>query len=106
MTRIGIRILMQLSLVLFPPAGASRGWGRMERSMLVSWYLGIVMLGGACPAHAANSPRLFAPGVISGPADDLSPAVKTRLMRARLMVRDYFVSQSWAAPARLRKAQK
>jgi len=33
------------------------------------------------------------------------PAVKTRLLRARLMVRDYFVSRSWAAPARLRKAQ-
>jgi RNA polymerase sigma-70 factor (ECF subfamily) len=33
------------------------------------------------------------------------PAVKTRLLRARLMVRDYFVSRSWAAPARIRKAQ-
>ena len=25
------------------------------------------------------------------------PAVKTRLLRARLMVRDYFVSRSWAS---------
>jgi hypothetical protein len=25
-------------------------------------------------AQAANAPKLFAPGVISGPADDLSPA--------------------------------
>ena len=33
------------------------------------------------------------------------PAVKTRLLRARLMVRDYFVSCSWAAPAGIRKAQ-
>jgi RNA polymerase sigma-70 factor (ECF subfamily) len=33
------------------------------------------------------------------------PAVKTRLLRARLMVRDYFVSRSWAAPARSRKAR-
>jgi RNA polymerase sigma-70 factor (ECF subfamily) len=33
------------------------------------------------------------------------PAVKTRLLRARLMVRDYFVSRSWAAPAGIRKAQ-
>jgi RNA polymerase sigma-70 factor, ECF subfamily len=33
------------------------------------------------------------------------PTVKTRLLRARLMVRDYFVSRSWAAPARLRKGR-
>ena len=33
------------------------------------------------------------------------PAVKTRLLRARLMVRDYFVSRSWAAAAELRKAR-
>jgi RNA polymerase sigma-70 factor (ECF subfamily) len=33
------------------------------------------------------------------------PAVKTRLLRARLMVRDYFVSRSWAALAGIRKAQ-
>lgn len=29
---------------------------------------------GICPASAANSPQLFAPGIISGAADDLSPA--------------------------------
>jgi|SRR5215469_13709858 len=34
------------------------------------------------------------------------PAVKTRLLRARLMVRDYFVARSWAGPARFRKAQR
>lgn len=34
------------------------------------------------------------------------PAVKTRLLRARLMVRDYFVSRSWAAPAGSRRAQR
>ena len=33
------------------------------------------------------------------------PAVKTRLLRARLIVRDYFVSRSWGAPAKSRKAQ-
>ena len=33
------------------------------------------------------------------------PTVKTRLLRARLMVRDYFVSRSWAAPEKLRKAR-
>jgi RNA polymerase sigma-70 factor (ECF subfamily) len=33
------------------------------------------------------------------------PAVKTRLLRARLMVRDYFVSRSWARQTGLRKAQ-
>ncbi len=34
-------------------------------------------------------------------------SVKTRLLRARLMVRDYFVSRSWAAaPAKLRKGRK
>ncbi len=32
------------------------------------------------------------------------PAVKTRLLRARLMVRDYFVSRSWARHTGLRKA--
>lgn len=32
------------------------------------------------------------------------PAVKTRLLRARLMVRDYFVTRSWAAMPGLRKA--
>jgi RNA polymerase sigma-70 factor (ECF subfamily) len=34
------------------------------------------------------------------------PAVKTRLLRARLMVRDYFVSRSWASDERSRKAQR
>ena len=33
------------------------------------------------------------------------PAVKTRLLRARLMVRDYFVSRSWSRHTGLRKAQ-
>jgi RNA polymerase sigma-70 factor, ECF subfamily len=33
------------------------------------------------------------------------PAVKTRLLRARLMVRDYFVSRSWARHPGLGKAQ-
>jgi RNA polymerase sigma-70 factor, ECF subfamily len=33
------------------------------------------------------------------------PAVKTRLLRARLMVRDYFLLRSWARPPVLRKAQ-
>lgn len=33
------------------------------------------------------------------------PAVKTRLLRARLMVRDYFVSRSWAGHLGLGKAQ-
>jgi hypothetical protein len=32
------------------------------------------------------------------------PAVKTRLLRARLMVRDYFVSRSWATHLELGKA--
>jgi RNA polymerase sigma-70 factor, ECF subfamily len=32
------------------------------------------------------------------------PAVKTRLLRARLMVRDYFVARSWAALPGLGKA--
>ncbi len=32
------------------------------------------------------------------------PAVKTRLLRARLMVRDYFVSRSWATRLGLGKA--
>src|SRR5580658_7735329 len=46
-----------------------------------SWLQGLVavaMLTGAgypcCLAESANSPKLFAPGVVSGPADDLSPA--------------------------------
>lgn len=34
------------------------------------------------------------------------PAVKTRLLRARLMVRDYFVTRSWANDDRLRKVQR
>ena len=33
------------------------------------------------------------------------PAVKTRLLRARLMVRDYFVSRSWTRPRAPGKAQ-
>jgi RNA polymerase sigma-70 factor, ECF subfamily len=33
------------------------------------------------------------------------PAVKTRLLRARLMVRDYFVSRSWASHLGSGKAQ-
>jgi RNA polymerase sigma-70 factor, ECF subfamily len=33
------------------------------------------------------------------------PAVKTRLLRARLMARDYFVSRSWARPLGFGKAQ-
>ena len=33
------------------------------------------------------------------------PAVKTRLLRARLMVRDYFVSRSWASHPGSGKAQ-
>jgi hypothetical protein len=40
--------------------------------------VGVAMIaGGACPcafAESTNNPRLFAPGIISGPADDLSPA--------------------------------
>jgi DNA-directed RNA polymerase specialized sigma24 family protein len=34
------------------------------------------------------------------------PAVKTRLLRARLMVRDYFVSRSWARHLGFGKAQR
>lgn len=34
-----------------------------------------------------------------------APAVKTRLLRARLMVRDYFVSRSWARHLGLGKAR-
>ena len=33
------------------------------------------------------------------------PAVKTRLLRARLMARDYFVSRSWARHLGFGKAQ-
>ena len=33
------------------------------------------------------------------------PAVKTRLLRARLMVRDYFVSRSWPGGLAVRKAR-
>ena len=29
---------------------------------------------GPCLAEGANSPKLFAPGIVSGPADKLSPA--------------------------------
>jgi Tol biopolymer transport system component len=37
----------------------------------------VTLLGGGCInslAEGANSPKLFAPGIVSGPADDLSPA--------------------------------
>jgi RNA polymerase sigma-70 factor, ECF subfamily len=34
------------------------------------------------------------------------PAVKTRLLRARLMVRDYFVKHSWVSGPRSRKVRK
>jgi hypothetical protein len=51
----------------------------MRKYLLPRCCGGFFLLAGtrspACPAQAAdNSPRLFAPGVISGPADDLSPA--------------------------------
>ena len=51
----------------------------MRKSLLLRYLAGLVLLAAttspACLAQAAdNSPRLFAPGVISGPADDLSPA--------------------------------
>jgi dipeptidyl aminopeptidase/acylaminoacyl peptidase len=50
----------------------------MSTVMSRSCLLGLLVLAGtnlqACFAQAGNSPKLFAPGVISGPADDLSPA--------------------------------
>jgi hypothetical protein len=46
--------------------------GRVLEVVIVS----VTLFGGYrnCLAEGGNSPRLFAPGVVSGPADDLSPA--------------------------------
>jgi hypothetical protein len=52
---------------------------KMKRPTLMSYLAGLLALAGtnppACLAQTmTNSPKLFAPGVISGAADDLSPA--------------------------------
>jgi hypothetical protein len=51
----------------------------MRASIVLRCVAGLFLLTGSGPAVSLaqavdNSPRLFAPGVISGPADDLSPA--------------------------------
>lgn len=51
---------------------------RIQHTILMGSLVGLIVLVGAndreCAAQSSNSPRLFAPGVISGAADDLSPA--------------------------------
>lgn len=48
--------------------------GRVRELLIV--VVIVTLIGGgyrACRADGANSPKLFARGVVSGPADDLSP---------------------------------
>src|SRR5579864_1197700 len=50
----------------------------MRTLVVRAWCVGVLVVTGVSSLGVAqgadNSPRLFAPGVISGPADDLSPA--------------------------------
>lgn len=50
----------------------------MNKLIYKSCFLAVILLGGTtlqeCFAQTGSSPKLFAPGIISGPADDLSPA--------------------------------
>jgi WD40-like Beta Propeller Repeat len=49
--------------------------GRVRASLIGVVVTALFTLGyGDCLAQGVNSPRLFAPGIVSGPADDLSPA--------------------------------
>jgi Tol biopolymer transport system component len=78
-----------------------------RRSIVLGFVALYAANGGSCLAQASNSPQLFAPGVISGPADDLSPAFapdgKTVVFTrsngtATMIVTSTFAHGRWSAP--------
>jgi hypothetical protein len=83
-------------------------WGGVPE--LVIAVVVVTLIGGgysACRAEGANSPKLFAPGVVSSPADDQSPAFAPdgksvyftrRSPSAAIILKSTFANGRWLRP--------
>jgi hypothetical protein len=104
-----IRVILCHALELKFVKTKSAIFRRRGRHVLICAAIVMIIGGGRqrCLAEAANSPKLFAPGIVSGPADELSPAFTpdgktvyfTRANNAAsTIMKATLASGRWAAP--------